>query len=142
MEKLSFLKFIESEEQKSSWPNAARVNLGIKKKDFEQALKGMFPTINSQMILPNADGSEVQISVAPVDYKISPDGKVASMNIMADESPYTYVNKRDIYKGGNKKLLLAPSKIDKMIFQGMPIAAPPSAGGAAGAPAPPAMPPG
>jgi hypothetical protein len=139
MEKLSFLKFMEAEEIKSSLPNAARVNLGIKKKEFGQALKGMFPTVNSQMILPNADGDKTQIAVAPVDYEISPDGKKASMNIMTDETPYVYVNKRDIYKGGNKKLLLAPSQIDKMVFQGMPLSQP---GGAAPGGAPPAMPPG
>jgi hypothetical protein len=141
MDNLSFRRFIEEQEKdkevKSSLPNAARVNLGIKKSEFEQALKGMFPTVNSQMIMPTNKASKVQISVAPVDYKLSADGKRASMNIMADDTPYVFVNDRDIYKGGNIKLRLAPSSVDKMMFQGMPIqqGAPPAGG------APPMMPP-
>jgi hypothetical protein len=83
------------------------------------------------MILPTNKDSKVQISVAPVDYKVSANGKRGSMNIMADDTPYVFVNDRDIYKGGNIKLRLAPSSIDKMMFQGMPIQqSGPPAGGA------------
>jgi hypothetical protein len=124
-----FKSFLENEDSKkdallSGIPNMAVQVLGIPPEHVNQAMLGMFPTVNSQMVLPLNKNSKLQMSVLPTDYKISPDGKKAKMKLMTQLSPFVFANDTNLAKVFNTRNLnidLPTDQIDKMVFQGMPI---------------------
>lgn len=134
MDLTGFKQFLAEEEDKniSGIPNMVRQMLGVPTNLVNKAMDGMFPTVNSQLILP-VGKSKLQMSVLPTMYKVSPDGKHGKVELMTQESPYIYANDADIAKVLNKrniKLDLRGKDIDKLVFQGMPIAPPAAAAGA------------
>jgi hypothetical protein len=124
-----FKKFLETDTGKkdaviSGIPDMAVQVLGIPPEHVNQAMLGMFPTVNSQMIMPLNKKTNLQMSVLPTDYKISPDGKKGKMKLLTQLSPFVFANDTNLAKVFNTRNLsidLPTNQIDKMVFQGMPI---------------------
>ena len=124
-----FKKFLEADDKKkepviSGIPDMAVQVLGIPPEHLNQAMLGMFPTVNSQMIMPINKNTNLQMSVLPTDYKISPDGKKAKMKLLTQLSPFIFANDTNLAKVFNTRNLnidLPADQIDKLVFQGMPI---------------------
>lgn len=124
MEKLSFKEFLESNDAPPYVQNAMRTNFGMDKKLFVQALPGMFPSVDAQLVIPAGTGKKgkKQISLAPVDWDATPDFK-GDLNykakIMGKESPYIYFSDMDIEKPENQDMYIMPKDVDKLMFMGL-----------------------
>jgi hypothetical protein len=124
-----FKTFLEDEKAKqdpqiSGIPNMAVQMLGIPPEHVNQAMLGMFPTVNSQMIMPLNKKTNLQMSVLPTDYKISPDGKKGKMKLLTQLSPFIFANDTNlakVFNNRNVSIDLPTDQIDKLVFQGMPI---------------------
>jgi hypothetical protein len=127
---LSFKKFMDLEEgvKPSTIPAALRTMFDVPEKDVQKVLDGGIsstPVSGLVGVKPSSPNSEIDISIAPVTFKLCKSKKCGWMDLVNDPEVQRkiYMNKgkdrpaQDIYKPAKHSFMLGPVKFDQLVFQ-------------------------